>query len=72
MARPVLPLAAPPGSLFVLRFSALGDVTHLVPVVRSIQLAWPDTAITWCVARLEHKLLEGLPGVEEVMYCSDW
>lgn len=68
MARPVLPLAAPPGSLFVLRFSALGDVTHLVPVVRSIQLAWPDTAITWCVARLEHKLLEGLPGVEFVVF----
>ena len=68
MDRPSLPLAEPPGSLFVLRFSALGDVTHVVPVVRSIRAAWPRTAITWCVGRLEHKLLEGLPGVEFVVF----
>ncbi len=68
MPRSRLPLSAAPASLFVLRFSALGDVTHVVPVIRSIQAAWPATRITWCVARLEQRLLEGLPGVEFVIF----
>jgi heptosyltransferase I len=68
MPRSRLPLPAAPASLFVLRFSALGDVTHVVPVVRSIQASWPETRITWCVAKLEHQLLEGLPDVEFVIF----
>jgi heptosyltransferase I len=68
MAPPALPFAEPPASLFVLRFSALGDVSHMVPVVRSIQTQWPSTRITWCVARLEHRLVGDLPGVEFVTF----
>lgn len=63
-----LPLAAPPASLFVLRFSALGDVSHMVPVVRSIRRHWPQTRITWCVARLEHKLLGDMDDIEFVVF----
>ena len=58
---------APPDELCLLRLSALGDCTHVVPVVRSLQAAWPQTRITWIIGRLEHRLLEGLPGVEFVV-----
>ncbi len=51
----------------MLRLSALGDVTHVLPVVHALRAAWPDVAITWIIGKLEHKLLEGLPGVEFVV-----
>jgi heptosyltransferase I len=50
------------------RLSALGDVTHVVPVVRTLQKVWPSTRVTWVVGRLEAELLDGLPGVELVVF----
>ena len=47
----------------LLRLSALGDVTHVVPLVRTLQAARPDTPIHWIIDKAGHKLLAGLPGV---------
>jgi heptosyltransferase I len=55
---------APPRSLCILRLSALGDATHVVPIIRTIQHAWPATRITWIIGRPESRLLSLLPGVE--------
>jgi len=41
----------------------LGDVTHVVPLVRTLQAARPDTPIHWIIDKVGHKLLDGLPGV---------
>jgi heptosyltransferase I len=60
-------LPHPPRTLCILRLSALGDATHVVPVVRTLQRHWPETRITWIIGRLEHALLEGLEGVEFVV-----
>jgi heptosyltransferase I len=48
--------------------SAIGDTCHTVPVVRAIQKAWPDTRLTWIVGKTEHGLLQGLDGVEFVLF----
>lgn len=64
----MLPLPRQPESVCILRLSALGDATHVVPVVRAIHDHWPETRITWIVGRLEHKLLAGLDGVEFIEY----
>jgi heptosyltransferase I len=63
-----LPLSKPPENLFILRFSALGDVTNMVPVVRSIQAFWPTTRITWCLASLEARLVGDMSGIETVLF----
>ncbi|OOG47015.1 glycosyltransferase family 9 protein [Rhodanobacter sp. C01] len=55
-------------SICLLRTSAIGDVTHVVPLVRTLQQAWPDTALTWIVGKLERKLVGDLPGVEFVTF----
>lgn len=47
----------------LLRLSALGDVTHVVALVRTLQAARPDTPIHWIIDKAGHKLLDGLPGV---------
>jgi heptosyltransferase I len=57
-----------PASICLLRTSAIGDVTHVVPLVRTLQRAWPQTALTWVVGKLERKLVGDLPGVEFVTF----
>jgi heptosyltransferase I len=54
--------------LCILRLSALGDATHVVPVIRSIQEHSPETEITWIIGKMEHRLLAGLQGVEFIVF----
>ncbi|WP_234500154.1 glycosyltransferase family 9 protein [Stenotrophomonas maltophilia] len=56
-------MASASSSLCLLRLSALGDVTHVVPLVRTLQAARQDTPIHWIIDKAGHKLLDGLPGV---------
>lgn len=58
----------PPDSICLLRTSALGDVTHVVPIVRTLQAHWPRTRLTWIVGKLEHRLVGDLPGVEFIVF----
>jgi heptosyltransferase I len=55
-------------NICLFRLSALGDVTHALTVVRQIQDQLPDARITWIIGRIEHKLLQGLDGVNFVVF----
>ncbi|OOG55841.1 ADP-heptose--LPS heptosyltransferase [Rhodanobacter sp. B05] len=57
-----------PSSICLLRASAIGDVTHVVPLLRTLQQAWPQASLTWIVGKLERKLVGDLPGVEFVTF----
>ncbi len=57
----------PPENICIIRLSALGDVTHGVPVLRAIQQNWPQSRVTWICSPLEHKLLSLLDGVRFVV-----
>ena len=61
-------LVTPPRSLCVLRLSAIGDVCHAVAAVQAIQRQWPEVQITWVIGKIEAMLLQGLPGVELVLF----
>ncbi len=63
-----LPFQKPPSSICILRLSAIGDVTHVVPVVRTVQHHWPETKITWIIGKLEATLVGDLPGVDFVVF----
>ena len=39
-----------------------------MPLVRTLQAAWPQVRLTWVIGRGEHRLLAGLPGVDFVEY----
>ena len=58
----------PPDSICLLRTSALGDVTHVVPLVRTLQGIWPATKLTWIVGKLEHRLVGDIAGVEFLVF----
>jgi heptosyltransferase I len=61
-------MSEPIESLCLLRTSALGDVTHVVPLVRTLQTAWAATRLTWIIGRLEYKLVGDIPGIEFVVF----
>ncbi len=63
-----LPFASPPESLCILRLSAIGDVTHVVPIVRTLQKHWPNTRITWIIGKREASLVSGISGVEFILF----
>lgn len=56
--------ATPPRSILILRLSAIGDTCHVVPLIRTLQHAWPGCRITWIIGRIEAKLMSLLPEVE--------
>ncbi|MCP3177564.1 glycosyltransferase family 9 protein [Desulfuromonas sp. KJ2020] len=63
-----LPLSAPPKSLCILRLSALGDVTHVLPTLRTLQQHWPQCHITWVIGKTEASLVNDIPGVEFIIF----
>ena len=40
----------------------------MVPLVRTLQAAWPGVRLTWVIGKGEHRLLDGLPGVDFTEY----
>lgn len=61
-------LASPPQHICILRLSALGDISHTLPIVRTLQKHWPETQITWVIGKLEHQLVCGIPDIEFIVF----
>lgn len=57
-----------PESICVLRLSAIGDCCHTLPVVRTLQAAFPQTSVTWVIGKTEFRLLEGADGIEFITF----
>ena len=52
----------------LLRLSALGDVTHVLPLVHTLRRGLPGIELHWVIDKAGHKLLDGLPGVSFHVY----
>ncbi|GMU43318.1 MAG: glycosyltransferase family 9 protein [Xanthomonadales bacterium] len=63
-------IAANPGELAVclLRLSALGDVSHLLPLVHALRTQRPELRLSWITGAGEAQLLAGIDGVELLPY----
>lgn len=55
-------------SVCILRLSAIGDVTHVLPVINAIRAQQPQTHITWIIGKLEARLLAQFPDVEFIVF----
>lgn len=60
--------ASAPESLCLLRLSALGDVSHVLPLVRQLQRTWPKTRLTWIIGKFEHRLMQLIPDIEFIVF----
>ncbi|MBS0579965.1 MAG: glycosyltransferase family 9 protein [Proteobacteria bacterium] len=63
----MLSFAEPPRSVCILRLSAIGDACHVVPIVRTLQQAWPGTQLTWIIGKAEARLMSLIEGVEFII-----
>ena len=63
-----MPNPNPPGSICLLRLSALGDVTHVLPLLNTLRNAWPELDVSWVIGNGERRLLDGLPGVRFIEF----
>src|SRR5882724_1347845 len=61
------PLQEPPRSVCLLRLSAIGDTCHAVPLLRTLQRAWPETKFTWIIGKTEARLMSLIEGVELII-----
>lgn len=61
-------ISSPPRAICLLRLSAIGDVSHVVPTLRVLQKAWPQTHISWVIGRAELGLVGDIEGVEFIPF----
>ena len=60
-------LNPPPKSICIVRLSALGDVLMTVPLIRTLQQAYPNLQLTWIISRPAYDLVEGMDNVEFIV-----
>lgn len=64
----MLNFSTPPKHICILRLSAIGDICHTLPVIRTIQAYWPQTKITWIIGKAEYNLLKGVSEVNFIIF----
>ena len=52
----------------MLRLSALGDITHVLPTLRTLQSNWPNTKITWIIGKTEYQLVKDIADVHFIIF----
>lgn len=60
-------MTSAPQSICIVRLSALGDALMLVPLIRTLQVNFPNTRLTWVISRPAYDLVEGMDGVEFIV-----
>lgn len=63
-----LPFKQPPTSICILRLSAIGDICHTLPIVRTIQKHWPTTKLTWIIGKTEYALVSDIPDINFIIF----
>ncbi len=63
-----LPFKQPPSSLCILRLSAIGDICHTLPIIRTIQKHWPGTKLTWIIGKTEYPLVNEIKNINFIIF----
>ena len=62
--------SAPPRTVAVVKLSAIGDVCHTLPVIRTLERAWPQARFTWVIGEAEAALVGGIPEIEFLVHAK--
>ncbi len=63
-----LPFKQAPSNLCILRLSAIGDICHTLPIVRTIQKHWPTTKLTWIIGKTEYPLVNEIQNINFIVF----
>lgn len=64
----MLNFSTPPKHICILRLSAIGDICHTLPIIRTIQAHWPQAKITWIIGKAEYNLLKGISEIDFIVF----
>ena len=64
----MIKLFQPPKSICLFRLSAIGDVSHILPVIHTLKKTWPECKITWIIGKVEYQLVKNLEGVNFIQF----
>ena len=54
-------------SICILRLSSIGDITHIIPIIKTIQHNLPKSDITWIIGKTEYPLVKNMKGVRFII-----
>ena len=54
-------------SICILRLSAIGDITHIIPIVSTLQKYYKKCDITWVIGKTEYQLVKKLDNVNYIV-----
>lgn len=55
-------------NICLLRLSAVGDICHTLPIVRTLQASLPEAHICWIIGKTEYGLVYDIPGIEFIVF----
>jgi len=61
------PIANTFENICILRLSSIGDITHMIPVIKTIQHNLPKSNITWVIGKIEYSLVKDIKGIEFIV-----
>lgn len=63
-----LPFKQAPKQLCILRLSAIGDICHTLPIIRTLQKHWPSTQLTWIIGKTEYALVADIKNINFIIF----
>lgn len=51
-----------------MRLSAIGDISHMLPIIHTLQSNWPKCKITWIIGKVEHSMVYDLPNINFIVF----
>ena len=54
-------------SICIIRLSSIGDITHMIPVIKTLQIHSPMTNITWIIGKTEYHLVKNIKNIEFIV-----
>lgn len=64
---PWLGTSTPPKKLLIVRLSAVGDVVHVLPALRTLRKSYPSAHIAWLVEDKAEGILRSHPDLDEII-----
>ena len=54
-------------SICIIRLSSIGDITHMIPIIKTLQAHSPITNITWIIGKTEYQLVKNIKNIEFIV-----
>ena len=54
-------------SICIIRLSSIGDITDMIPIIKTLQIHSPMTNITWVIGKTEYHLVKNIENIEFIV-----